>query len=159
MSVAPNRFNFGLQRVLDLRAQREQAIAGRLGSASEAAAEARSAMDALQTIRHASSADLARAHTSAQSVGSLRQQEHVLASLDQHLDVAAQEVADREQQVEEVRGELNVAMQARQVISRLRERRQEEWRQAYTRSERNAMDALAIERHARGADGAAEEES
>ena len=155
MTVPHSRFNFGLQRVLDLRQQREQAIAGRLGSANEAAAEARGAMDALAEIRRASGSDLARAHGQGTTVGSLHQQERVLASLDAQIDIAAQEVAAREQVVEDVRTELNTAMQARRVISRLRERREDEWRQLRTRSDRQAMDALAIERHARANDAAA----
>lgn len=152
MTAPSSRFSFGLQRVLDLRHQREQAIAGQLGAASEAAADARSAMDALSAVRQASGADLARAHTTALHVGALHQKERLIASLDAHLDVAEQEVASREAQVDVVRGELNVAMQSRRVISRLRERREEEWRQSHTRHERTAMDALAVERHARRTD-------
>ena len=148
MTVPQSRFAFGLQRVLDLRQQREQAIAGKLGSAAEAAAEARAAMEALHQLRGASGSDLTRAHGAALSVGALHQAERVLGALDRHLDVAAQEVAAREQVVEEVRSELNAAMQARRVISRLREKREEEWRLARSRSDRAAMDALAIERHA-----------
>jgi len=148
VTAPSSRFSFGLQRVLDLRQQREQQIAGRLGTAAEAAAEARAAMEALALVRRASGADLAAAHVHATSVGALHQQERVLATLDQHLVIAAEEVAAREQQVEQVRTELNDAMQARRVISRLRERREDEWRLAHTRSERAAMDALAIERHA-----------
>ncbi len=154
MTVPQSRFSFGLQRVLDLRQQREQAIAGRLGTAAEAAAEARDAMEALAEVRRASGSELNRAHANAQSVGALHQQERVLASLDAQLVVAANEVAAREQVVEEVRTELNTAMQARRVISRLREKREDEWRQARTRSDRNTMDALAIERHARASEAA-----
>lgn len=160
MTAPTSRFNFGLQRVLDLRQQREQAIAGRLGSAAEAAAEAREAMDALAQVRQASGADLARAHGAAVTIGALHQQERVLASLDLHLVAAAEELAAREQRVEEVRTELNTAMQARRVISRLREKREAEWRLEHTRSERAAMDALAIERHGRaGEAGAAGEDA
>jgi len=156
--TAPStRFSFGLQRVLDLREQREKAIAGQLGAAAEAATEARSAMEALAAVRQASGSDLARAHTSALQVGTLHQKERMMASLDAHLDVAEQEVASRDAEVALVRSELNDAMQARRVISRLRERREEEWRQSHTRHERTAMDALAVERHARQSDADAQE--
>ncbi len=157
MTAPSSRFNFGLQRVLDLRQQREQAIAGRLGAASEAAADARAAMDALAAVRQASGADLARAHGSALQVGTLHQKERLIASLDVHLDLQEQEVASADAQVDLVRSELNVAMQARRVISRLREKREEEWRVSHVRAERTAMDALAIERHARQADTDAQE--
>jgi len=149
VTAPSNRFSFGLQRVLDLREQREQAVAIRLGAANEAATEARAAMDALAAVRNANGADLARAHSRAQSVGQLHQAERVLQSLDVHLDVASASVAATEAAVEEARNALNLAMQQRRIISKLRERREEEWRQANTRSERSAMDALAIQRHSR----------
>ncbi|MBL8995747.1 MAG: flagellar export protein FliJ [Gemmatimonadales bacterium] len=152
MTAPSSRFSFGLQRVLDLRQQREQAIAGRLGAAAEAAADARNAMDALAAVRDASTHDLSRAHRLTRAAGELHQQERVMASLDAQIDVARQELDSREAVVDEVRSELATAMQARRVISRLRERREEEWRQAFTRSERSAMDALAVERHARQSD-------
>lgn len=152
MTAPSSRFAFGLQRVLDLRQQREKAIAGQLGAASEAATEARAAMDALSAVRQASGTDLARAHSSALQIGALHQKERLIASLEAHLDVAEQEVASRDAQVALVRTELNDAMQARRIISRLRERREEEWRQSHTRHERTAMDALAVERHARQSD-------
>lgn len=154
--TAPSRFSFRLQRVLDLRQQHEQAVAGRLGAASEAAADARTAMDALAAVRRASGSDLARAHGGAMPVGSLHQKERLNASLDQSLAMAEQEVARRDAEVDTMRDELNAAMQARRIISRLRERREDEWRQERTRDDRNAMDALAIERHARQADAAAD---
>lgn len=152
MTASTSRFSFRLQRVLDLRQQHEQAVAGRLGAASEAAADARAAMDALAAVRQASGADLARAHGAATPVGALHQKERLIASLDAHLDVAEQELASREAHVEVVRDELNSAMQARRIISRLREKREDEWRVSRTRADRTAMDALALERHARQAD-------
>ena len=152
MTAPSTRFSFALQRVLDLRQQREQAIAGQLGAASEAATGARAAMAALAAVRQASGTDLARAHSSAFQVGALHQKERLIASLEAHLDVAEQEVASRDAQEALVRTELNDAMQARRIISRLRERREEEWRQSHTRHERTAMDALAVERHARQSD-------
>lgn len=157
MTAPSSRFSFALQRVLDLRQQHEQAIAGRLGVASDAAADARAAMDALAAVRQASSADLARAHNTAQQVGALHQKERLMASLDAHLDVAEQELVTRDAQVAVVRTELHMAMQARRVISRLREKREDEWRQSHARAERTAMDALAIERHARLAEADATE--
>lgn len=150
--TAPSRFSFRLQRVLDLRQQHEQAAATRLGAASEAAADARNAMDALAAVRRASGSDLARAHGSALPVGSLHQKERLNASLDQSIAIAAEEVAKRDAEVDTMRDELNAAMQARRIISRLRERQEGEWRQERTRDDRAAMDALAIERHARQAD-------
>lgn len=149
MTAPHNRFSFGLQRVLDLREQREQAVAMRLGAANEAANEAKNAMDALAAVRNASGADLARAHGQSQSVGQLHQNERVLASLDVHIQAASETVEATAAAVEKARNELNMAMQQRRVISRLRERREEEWRVANTRSERTAMDALAIQRHGR----------
>lgn len=153
MTAPASRFAFGLQRVLDLRQQREESIAGRLGVAAGAADDARAAMDALAAVRDASNGDLARAHRTTRAVGEMHQAENLMASLEAQLDLAKEELASREAVVDEVRTELGEAMQARRVISRLRERREEEWRQAFTRSERTAMDALAVERHARQSDG------
>jgi flagellar FliJ protein len=152
--TAPSRFSFRLQRVLDLRQQHEQAVAGKLGAAAEAASDARAAMDALTAIRRASGSDLARAHGASLAVGTLHQKERLNASLDAHLVAAEQEVATRDAEVDVVRHELHDAMQARRIISRLRERREDEWRMIRTRDDRTAMDALAIERHARHADAA-----
>jgi flagellar FliJ protein len=154
VTAPSSRFSFRLQRVLDLRQQHEQAVAGRLGVAAEAATEARAAMDALAAVRVASGSDLARAHGAATPVGALHQKERLIASLDAHLDVAEHEVAAREAEVDSARTELNAAMQARRIISRLREKREDDWRLSHTRAERTAMDALAIERHARQADQA-----
>ncbi|MFN0097786.1 MAG: flagellar export protein FliJ [Gemmatimonadaceae bacterium] len=148
--TAPNsRFSFDLQRVLALREQREQAIAARLGVANDAAHEARNAMAALAAVRKASSADLVRAHGQPSSVGQLHQNERVLESLDQHIKAASEIVEATSAEVAKAQSDLNTAMQQRRVISRLRERREEEWRVANTRSERTAMDALAIQRHGR----------
>ncbi|MBP7550308.1 MAG: flagellar export protein FliJ [Gemmatimonadaceae bacterium] len=158
MTVPSSRFSFRLQRVLDLRQQHEQAVAGKLGAASEAAADARAAMDALAAVRQASGSDLARAHGAATPVGALHQKERLNASLDAHLDVAEADLAAREAEVNVVRDELNAAMQARRIISRLREKREDEWRLSRTRADRTAMDALAIERHARQADALETEE-
>lgn len=152
MTVPSSRFSFRLQRVLDLRQQHEQAVAGKLGAAAEAAADARAAMDALAAVRQASGSDLARAHGGATPVGTLHQKERLNASLDAHLDVAEADVAAREAQVDAVRDELAAAMQARRIISRLREKREDEWRLSRTRADRTAMDALATDRHARQAD-------
>lgn len=156
MTASTTRFSFRLQRVLDLRQQHEQAVAGRLGAAAEAAADARSAMEALAAVRRASGSDLARAHGTATTVGSLTQKERLNASLDAHLRVAEQEVASRDAEVDVVRHELHDAMQARRIISRLRERREDEWRVTRSRADRSAMDALAIERHSRQAEAASE---
>ena len=158
MTVPSSRFSFRLQRVLDLRQQHEQAVAGKLGAAAEAAADARAAMDALAAVRQARGSDLARAHGAAMPVGALHQKERLNASLDAHLDVAEADLAAREAEVNVVRDELNAAMQARRIISRLREKREDEWRLSRTRADRTAMDALAIERHARQADALENEE-
>lgn len=148
--TAPNsRFFFDLQRVLDLREQREQAVAMRLRAANDEATDARNAMNALAAVRNASGPDLARAHGQSQSVGQLHQTERVLESLDVHIKAASETVEVAAAAVEKARHDLNAAMQQRRVISRLRERREEEWRVANIRSERKAMDALAILRHGR----------
>ncbi len=151
----PTRFQFPLQRVLELRAQHEQAVAARLADASSDTDRARAAMAAIAAVRAAGSDALARANAAATSVGHLRQMAFVLDQVDAHLEHADSEVRAREATEAVVRTEHQVAMQLRRTIDRLREKREDEWRRDVKRADQATMDALATTRHLRK-DGAAD---
>jgi flagellar protein FliJ len=152
------RFNFRLQKVLELRERVEQVAAVRVAAAAERAQSARDAHEALAAVRAAGAEEIQRAHAHAPTVGQLSNLAFLLDRLDAHVDVSASEVQAADQVVEHAQGELNLAFQARRVIDRLKERQQEEWRVDVTQADQRTMDELALARYAQRISGETETE-
>jgi flagellar protein FliJ len=142
-------FKFRLQQVLELREQAEKEVAAKLAQAESAADEARLAQRALESIQQRGSQALKAAHQSEPTVGHLNTIGYVIEQLNHHIVSAQSRVDTAEQVVSKVRTDLTAALQARRVLSRLRDRHFESWRAETNAKDLKAMDELAIARFTR----------
>ena len=144
-------FKFRLQQVLDLREQHEKQVAAKLAEAESAADEARVAQKALETVRQSGSQALRTAHGTEPTIGQLKTIGYVIEQLNHHITDAQSRVEIAEQLVSETRTDLTSALQARRVLSRLRDRHLEDWRVEDNAQQTRQMDELALSRFARRA--------
>jgi flagellar FliJ protein len=142
-------FKFRLQQVLELREQHEKKVAAKLAEAETAADEARVAQRALETIRQSGSQALRSAHASEPTIGQLKTIGYVIEQLNHHIVDAQSRVDVAEQLVTQARTDLTSALQARRVLSRLRDRHFETWRAEDNAQEMRQMDELALSRFSR----------
>jgi flagellar export protein FliJ len=142
-------FKFRLQQVLELREQQEKQVAAKLAEAETVADEARLAHTALETIRLRGSQALRKAHANEATVGHLKSIGYVIEQLNHHIVDAQSRVEMAEQLVTEARTDLTSALQARRVLSRLRDRHFETWRAEGNAHDLRQMDELALARFAR----------
>ncbi len=141
-------FKFQLQRLLDLRARREQELARQLAAARGEAHRATERRDALEDLRLASAAELA-ARAESTSVGELMSLGMTLTQLGEQVDMASEAVTAANHQVAQQGDVLNDAVRDRRVLDRLRDRREDEFRLDERQRERDAMDAVALGRFVR----------
>jgi flagellar FliJ protein len=150
-------FKFRLQQVLDLREQHEKQVAAKLAEAEMAADEARLAQSALESIRQSGTQALRDAHASEPTVGELKTIGYVIEQLNHHIEDAQTRVDAADQVVTQARTDLTSALQARRVLSRLRDRHFTAWRTEEGAQEMRQMDELALTRFTRrdqnGTDG------
>jgi len=142
-------FKFRLQQVLELREQHEKQVAAKLAEAENAADEARLAQKALESIRQTGSEALRSAHGTEPTVGQLKTIGYVIEQLNHHIVDAQTRVEMAEQVVSQARTDLTSALQARRVLSRLRERHFANWRVEDNAEQLRQMDELALARFAR----------
>ena len=136
-------FKFRLQRVLELRVQKERDAAASLARANEAIETARAERDALASARD----DLATTGQSAPAtVGELQNLSFLLARLDERVVEAGTAVDAAEQTMQQVQGELLTAHQERRAFDRLRDRHHEQWRTTTGQQDRQRMDEIALAR-------------
>jgi len=143
------RFTFRLQRLLELREQREQAVARSLADAERSAEAARAARGALQAVRAANAEQLMSAYPASRTVGDFRHLGYVLDQLDHRIDAAAATVATAEGEVRHAQGALTDAFRERRVLDRLRERHLDVWKAASVQLDRQLMDDIALARFTR----------
>jgi flagellar export protein FliJ len=142
-------FKFRLQQVLNLREQQEQAVAARLAEAETAADDARVAQQALESIRQAGSNALREAHASDPTIGQLKTIGYVIEQLNHHIVDAQARVEMAEKVVKQAKGDLTSALQARRVLSRLRDRHFTTWQSETNAEDLRGMDELALSRFVR----------
>jgi flagellar FliJ protein len=142
----PLMFRFPLQRILDLKAKREEEIARELAAARTAADEAKRAHDTLAAAHDAGRQQLAS--RPAPTVGEMRTLSIVLGHLQEHVAAAALENAAAEAAVAQVHSQLTTALQERRVLDKLRERRLEAHQAEAAAKDRQTMDAIALTRFA-----------
>jgi flagellar export protein FliJ len=152
-----NAFKFRLQPVLELRERDERDAGVKLAEAETKVDEARIAQKALESIRESGTEAMHAAH--APTVGQIRTIGYVLEQLNHHIADAQTRVAAAEQIVTQARTDLTSALQARRVLSRLREKHFESWKSEDNAQEMKQMDEFALARFARqaknGTDGVA----
>ena len=145
-------FKFRLQRILDLRAKREQEIATQLAQAQHEAATARAAHAALEAVRSAEIDKLVAAHATEHTVGQLQNLSYVLERLDSAVAEASGKVSAAEAVVQKVQDDLTAAVQERRVLDRLRERQHDAWKAEEVQLDRRVMDSIALSQFHRSAD-------
>ncbi len=144
-------YKFPLQRLLDIRAKKEQEVASKFAEATSHANAARADADAIEAMREAGRMRVTEeAQTPHQSAGLLQQMSYVLSQLDVHVVAAHQQAIVAESVAEKVQGELTVAYQQRRVLDRLRERQLDAWKTSEMQIDRAAMDAIALTRFHQG---------
>jgi flagellar FliJ protein len=148
-------FKFRLQQVLELREQEEKQVAAKLAEAETVADEARLAQKALETIRQSGSQALRSAHQNEPTIGQLKTIGYVIEQLNHHIVDAQSRVEMAEQLVTQARTDLTSALQARRVLSRLRDRHFQTWRVEDNAQEMKQMDELALTRFSRRDGGSA----
>jgi flagellar FliJ protein len=150
-------FKFRLQNVLELREKQEMQSAAKLAEAESAADEARVAKSALESIQNSGVRALSEAHAAEPTVGHLKTIGYVIDQLNNHIVGAQSRVDAAEQLVDKSRTELTSALQARRVLSRLRERHLASWRTEDNAQTMRQMDELALSRFTRREDDDATE--
>ena len=139
-------FKFPLQRLLDLRAKRQDEIARQLAQARTAADTSRATRDELSAARNAGQAHITEAQASGPTVGEITSRSYALTQLDQRLAAAADALKMAEARVDQVHTALTGALQDKQVLDRLRERMLEAYRSTESHKDRTTMDAIALQR-------------
>jgi flagellar FliJ protein len=142
-------FKFRLQQVLELREQQEKQVAAKLAEAESAADDARVAQKALETIRQSGSEAMRSAHGTEPTIGQLKTIGYVIEQLNHHIVDAQTRVDAAEQIVSQARTDLTSALQARRVLSRLRDRHFANWRVEDNAQQMRQMDELALSRFTR----------
>jgi flagellar export protein FliJ len=139
-------FKFPLQRLLDLRAKRQDEIARQLAQARTAADSSRATRDELAAVRTAGQAQISEAHAAGPTVGEIASRSYALTQLDQRIAAATDVLKAAEAHVDQVHVALTGALQDKQVLDRLRERMLEAYRSTESSKDRTAMDEIALQR-------------
>lgn len=139
-------FKFRLQRLLDLREQREREMAAELARAEQAADAARAELANLDAVRAIGRERLHAAHASDGTVGELRNLAFVLEQLDAQMTSSQASVDAADEVAARARGELSDAFRDRRVLDRLRDRHEADFRGVAEAADRQAMDAIALTR-------------
>jgi flagellar FliJ protein len=140
------RFKFPLQRLLDLKARREQEMARQLAEAQRVADAESARRDSLSALRQESVAQVASHATGPTSVGALVSLASAVSQIEARIDVATERVATAAHDVALKTGDLSSAMRERQVLDRLRDRKLEQFRVEDQRQDQQTMDAIALTR-------------
>jgi len=139
-------FRFSLQRVLELKARREEAAATALARTRAGAEEARLAREDLEAAREAGALQVAARQGRGPTVGELRNAGFLLQQLDERIERAQTLEREAEARVATSMAALTAASQERRVLDRLREKHLEGWQAQQTQIDRQTMDAIALTR-------------
>ena len=140
-------FRFSLQRVLELKARREEAAATELARTRAGAEQARLAREGLEAAREEGVRQVTGARQGAMpTVGELRNSGFLLQQLQGRIELARQAESAAEAKVEESMAAFTVASQERRVLDRLREKHLEGWQAEQSHADRQTMDAIALTR-------------
>jgi len=141
-------FRFRLQRLLDLREAHERTKATEMARAEADYETAQAALAELEAVRQHGRERLSAVASGQGTVGEIRNLVFVLEQMDMKVAGAASTMYAAEQAAEKARQELRDAHKDRRVLDRLREKHEADWRDAEASADRQAMDAIALTRHA-----------
>jgi flagellar FliJ protein len=139
-------FRFPLQRLLDLKAKHEQALARQLGAARRQADEETEKRDQLAAIRDSAQRELSATIAGAPLAGEILSLSYSVSQLEERLAAADEASRAAQQEADQAQQQLTDAIQERQVLDRLKARREQEHRVEESAREQGAMDAIAITR-------------
>jgi len=145
-------FKFPLQRLLDLKEQREREIARQLATAQLQAEQERDQRDALAVSHADAYRHIASTASGAPTVGELRSLAYTLDQLSERVLQADERTHDAERVVGERHQSLSEALQARRVLDRLRDKRLDTFRAEENARDRLTMDDIAITRFTKSSD-------
>lgn len=141
-------FRFRLQKILELREQRERESAARLTAARDEAAVARNAHTALVNLREESIRGVESGGTVRRAVGELRSVGLVVEELNRQVEEARGLVEASDENVRRRLTEFANALSERRAIDLLRDRQHEEWKADEADRDRKTMDNVATSRFA-----------
>ncbi len=139
-------FKFPLQRLLDLKAKKEQEMARQLAGARRDADAERVVRDSLAATHANACRHIANAASEQPTVGQLVSLSYTLAQLSERVTAADERAAAADKVVDARHVELTAAVRDRQVLDRLRDKRLENHRSEENARDRQAMDAIALSR-------------
>ncbi|MEO8562942.1 MAG: flagellar export protein FliJ [bacterium] len=142
------RFNFRLQKVLELKERHAQAAAIELRIAEQRANQTGAERDALAALRQEGGEQLAAAHDGS-TAGDLQNMSFLLEHIDQRVRMADESADHAQLGVEGAQAVLSLAHQATKALDRLRERQLDEFQHTLRKTDGLHMDALALSRFAR----------
>jgi flagellar FliJ protein len=141
-------FRFRLQKILELREQREKESAARLVAARDKASVARDAHAALVELREESIRGVESGGPARRAVGELRSVGLVVEELNRQVEEARGLAEASDENVQRLLAEFTNALSDRRAIDLLRDRQHEEWKADEADRDRKAMDSVAASRFA-----------
>lgn len=138
---------FTLQRLLELKKRREEAIGAELAAARSEEEKARRSEAEIRELRAAAASGRLSGHSV--TVGQLQNSSLVVQSLDRQLDQAGEQVRAAKRRVNDCLLDFRTAFQERRVLDRLKEKRNEEAAAEEVRLDQFTMDEIALSRYGR----------
>jgi flagellar FliJ protein len=145
-----SRFRFRLQRILDLRAEREKERARVLGRAVRDAEARKSDLDTAAARLDQCGEQLVTRPGHVATAGAMRNLGLTVRAAAEAVAHAEQSYEDAEQNVRAERKLFGEARKERRVVERLRERRHTAWREDELRQEQKEIDGIAVRRRSPG---------
>lgn len=146
-----NDFDFRLEKVLELRTDREREMASKLADAMRRVDDIHERKRHLDARREAARERMAELQGTSNggsgSAGDMQSLSIVVERIEDRLRDVERELVVAREEMNTRMEDFEEALQERQVIERLRQRRLEEWREERVRAERKRMDEIAINRH------------
>ena len=146
------RFRFSLQRLLELRLERERAVARDLVSARDAADAEHRQHEALLHAHEAAQHRLAVETAGSATIGTLVSLNYALSQFGEHVAAADERTRVADASVARTHDALTAAAQARQMLDRLRVRHLEDFTADEKSTDRRTMDDVALARYVRRRD-------
>jgi flagellar protein FliJ len=139
-------FKFPLQRLLDLKAKKEQDMARQLAGARRDAEAERGVRDTLAATHADACRHMAQTAGEQPTVGQLVSMSYTIAQLSERVTAADERASAADKVVDARHDELTAAVRDRQVLDRLRGKRLENHKSEENARDRQAMDAIALSR-------------
>lgn len=137
-------FKFRLQRVLELREKREQAVASRLAAARSQEERLREEAARLEGARDEGVQRAATLQGATPTVGQLQNLRYVVERLNVEIEQAHRVADAAGQKVEHCLTEFAAAVRDRKVLDRLKDRDRESWIAGEAHADRQVMDGVAL---------------